>query len=397
MDSFLKKTRKIAVILVVMFLFTGAYGMTNIYKAYVNDKFIGYVNNKLEARLIYKEVINEASEKFLAVDVGKNKFTFENANESEELTNRDEIKKNIISEADINVEAYSMYFNDVNVGYVDNLKSGDEVVYNLKKEAINQTKLTNNHFLSVELQENVNYNKEMVKLSKVSTVKNILSNIEDMNSTRDKKIANVQILEFKKEIEDVKQNTKILSSDNLYLGQTVKKEGEAGKKEIKRKNIYVDGKVVSTMVLEENLISRPKDDIIYTGVQNPVSKGIAFISYPSESRLITSPYGRRWGNEHHSGIDIDGRMGQSIKAVLDGRVKFAGWMNGYGYTVIIDHGSNVETLYAHASKLTAKTGEKVCKGDKIAEVGSTGRSTGPHIHFELRNNGVAVNPIGYFI
>lgn len=397
MDSFLKKTRKIAVILVVMFLFTGAYGMTNIYKAYVNDKFIGYVNNKLEARLIYKEVINEASEKFLAVDVGKNKFTFENANESEELTNRDEIKKNIISEADINVEAYSMYFNDINVGYVDNLKSGDEVVYNLKKEAINQTKLTNNHFLSVELQENVNYNKEMVKLSKVSTVKNILSNIEDMNSTRDKKIANVQILEFKKEIEDVKQNTKILSSDNLYLGQTVKKEGEAGKKEIKRKNIYVDGKVVSTMVLEENLISRPKDDIIYTGVQNPVSKGIAFISYPSESRLITSPYGRRWGNEHHSGIDIDGRMGQSIKAVLDGRVKFAGWMNGYGYTVIIDHGSNVETLYAHASKLTARTGEKVCKGDKIAEVGSTGRSTGPHIHFELRNNGVAVNPIGYFI
>lgn len=397
MDSFLKKTRKIAVILVVMFLFTGAYGMTNIYKAYVNDKFIGYVNNKLEARLIYKEVINEASEKFLAVDVGKNKFTFKNANESEKLTNRDEIKKNIISEADINVEAYSMYFNDVNVGYVDNLKSGDEVVYNLKKEAINQTKLTNNHFLSVELQENVNYNKEMVKLSKVGTVKNILSNIEDINSARDKKIANVQILELKKEIEDVKQNTKILSSDNLYLGQTVKKEGEAGKKEIKRKNIYVDGKVVSTMVLEENLISRPKDDIIYTGVQNPVSKGIAFISYPSESRLITSPYGRRWGNEHHSGIDIDGRMGQSIKAVLDGRVKFAGWMNGYGYTVIIDHGSNVETLYAHASKLTAKTGEKVCKGDKIAEVGSTGRSTGPHIHFELRNNGVAVNPIGYFI
>lgn len=397
MDSFLKKTRKIAVILVVMFLFTGAYGMTNIYKAYVNDKFIGYVNNKLEARLIYKEIINEASEKFLAVDVGKNKFTFKNSNESEKLTNRDEIKKNIISEADINVEAYSMYFNDINVGYVDNLKSGDEVVYNLKKEAINQTKLTNNHFLSVELQENVNYNKEMAKLSKVGTVKNILSNIEDMNSTRDTKIANVQILEFKKEIEDVKQNTKILSSDNLYLGQTVKKEGEAGKKEIKRKNIYVDGKVVSTMVLEENLISRPKDDIIYTGVQNPVSKGIAFINYPSESRLITSPYGRRWGNEHHSGIDIDGRMGQSIKAVLDGRVKFAGWMNGYGYTVIIDHGSNVETLYAHASKLTAKTGEKVCKGDKIAEVGSTGRSTGPHIHFELRNNGVAVNPIGYFI
>jgi murein DD-endopeptidase MepM/ murein hydrolase activator NlpD len=99
----------------------------------------------------------------------------------------------------------------------------------------------------------------------------------------------------------------------------------------------------------------------------------------------------------HTGIDIGGTHGASIVAANDGTVIYAGWQNGYGYTVIIDHGTKdgvgITTLYAHCSKLAVKYGQVVKKGDIIANVGQTGLATGPHLHFEVRENGEPVNPI----
>lgn len=116
--------------------------------------------------------------------------------------------------------------------------------------------------------------------------------------------------------------------------------------------------------------------------------------------IISSNYGMRIHpttkkNAQHNGIDIAADTGDPILAAASGIVTSSGYMSGYGYAVIIDHQNGFKTLYGHASKLLVEKGEKVKKGQVIAKVGSTGRSTGPHLHFELQVNNKAVDPTKY--
>ena len=111
---------------------------------------------------------------------------------------------------------------------------------------------------------------------------------------------------------------------------------------------------------------------------------------------ITSGWGYRTRFEKfHYGLDIAAKTGTPIKAVRAGVVEYAGWKNGYGYCVFLDHGDGLKTAYGHASKLYVKRGQRVEQGQSIAAVGSTGFSTGPHVHFEVRISGRLVNPRPY--
>ena len=115
---------------------------------------------------------------------------------------------------------------------------------------------------------------------------------------------------------------------------------------------------------------------------------------------ITSPYGYRvhpiWGTTiYHSGIDIGVDEGTPVHAADGGVVVWSGWMGGYGYAVVIDHGNGLSTLYGHNSELSVDEGQSVAKGQVISYAGSTGNSTGPHVHFEVRANGDPVDPMGY--
>jgi murein DD-endopeptidase MepM/ murein hydrolase activator NlpD len=116
-------------------------------------------------------------------------------------------------------------------------------------------------------------------------------------------------------------------------------------------------------------------------------------AWPLRGR-VTSGFGYRWGRLH-AGIDIAAPTGTPIHASKAGRVIFAGTMNGYGNVVIIDHGGGFSTLYAHQSRLGSSRGQVVSQGQVIGYVGSTGHSTGPHCHFEVRVNGSARNPRPY--
>ncbi len=112
---------------------------------------------------------------------------------------------------------------------------------------------------------------------------------------------------------------------------------------------------------------------------------------------ITSGYGWRIHpiirtRRMHTGIDIAAPIGIKIVAATHGDVIYAGWIRGYGYTVILDHGGGIATMYAHCSKLLARAGQRVYKGQTIALIGSTGLSTGPHLHFEVKINGRHTNP-----
>ena len=112
------------------------------------------------------------------------------------------------------------------------------------------------------------------------------------------------------------------------------------------------------------------------------------------SGTVTSPFGWRWGRMHE-GIDIAVPYGTAIHAAASGTVIMCGWLGGYGNLVVIDHGGGISTAYGHQSSIAVACGQQVSQGQTIGYVGSTGHSTGPHVHFEVRVNGGAVDPLGY--
>ncbi|MDX6516519.1 MAG: hypothetical protein QOH73_2185 [Gaiellaceae bacterium] len=109
---------------------------------------------------------------------------------------------------------------------------------------------------------------------------------------------------------------------------------------------------------------------------------------------VVSPFGMRWGRMHE-GIDIAVGTGTPIAAAAAGTVAYAGWESGYGNFVLIDHGNGLATAYGHQSRIAVSTGQSVSQGEVIGYVGCTGHCFGPHLHFEVRINGSAVDPLGY--
>ena len=133
------------------------------------------------------------------------------------------------------------------------------------------------------------------------------------------------------------------------------------------------------------------------GIKGLVAHGSGVLIWPLQGR-ITSPFGayRRMGRTHrHTGIDIAAPYGSPIGAADAGEVIFSGWWDGYGKAIVIDHGRNRSTVYGHMSRIYLQAGVAVSKGQTIGLEGSTGYSTGPHLHFEYRINGKPVNPMTY--
>lgn len=133
----------------------------------------------------------------------------------------------------------------------------------------------------------------------------------------------------------------------------------------------------------------------------PAPSGAIAVGTPSSAGLvwpvngvITSGFGPRWGRMHE-GVDIAGSSGTPIAAAATGTVISAGWSGGYGQLVVLDHGGGLSTAYAHLSSISVSAGQTVPQGSAVGGMGTTGSSTGVHLHFEVRVNGAAVNPLGY--
>ena len=123
---------------------------------------------------------------------------------------------------------------------------------------------------------------------------------------------------------------------------------------------------------------------------------------PLEGAALTSGFGMRThpvlgGRRQHQGIDLAAPSGTPVYATADGIVSRADWYSSYGLYISVNHGASMETRYAHLSRLAVAAGDNVKKGDLIGYVGSTGRSTGPHLHYEVRVDGLAVNPSPYMV
>lgn len=174
-------------------------------------------------------------------------------------------------------------------------------------------------------------------------------------------------------------------------------EIEISMQEIYTENIEETEKTVevatATQVAEEKLTAKIKEQEI---IKSATLDGVYFSVKPV-SGTITSRFGVNESiRDHtHKGIDIGAPNGTPIKAAADGKITYSGQMGGYGNLIIITHANGIQTYYGHCSKLYKSVGEKVNAGDVIAAVGSTGYSTGNHLHFEIRKNGTQINPQNY--
>ncbi len=195
----------------------------------------------------------------------------------------------------------------------------------------------------------------------------------------------------------VGQELRILSVQGVLHQVAV---GESLWEIAERYEVSIDEIVKANSIQDPNRLN-PNAEVVIPGATRLKPRDVLVVSgqlqrafdWPAKGR-ISSPFGPRWGRMHN-GLDIAVSTGTPIKAAADGRVNFAGWNGGYGILVIIDHGNNVETRYAHNSRLNVKVGQKVNRGDVIAYSGNTGVSTGPHSHFEIRHRGTPVNPQSY--
>jgi murein DD-endopeptidase MepM/ murein hydrolase activator NlpD len=176
---------------------------------------------------------------------------------------------------------------------------------------------------------------------------------------------------------------------SMYKGEErVAVEGVDGTATVMANQMFMDGQVIGMNVLSQDIITPPVSQVIEVGTKVRYSLG-TFVM-PSRGRL-TSAYGYR-SRGFHSGIDLAGSKNSKIQASDGGKVTFVGWYGNYGKLVIIEHNSTYSTYYGHCNGYLVKVGDMVAQGDDIALMGSTGRSTGNHLHFEIRKNNKAINP-----
>lgn len=193
--------------------------------------------------------------------------------------------------------------------------------------------------------------------------------------------------------ESIPYETEYKESSEFYKGESiVTAAGKYGEKEIKARITRENGIETGREILEEKVIKQPVTRMVAIGTKPPPPRqGTGTFAYPARGK-ITSGFGRR-GQKNHNGIDIALPTGTPVKAADGGTVTFSGRQGTYGYLVIIDHGEGYTSYYGHNSKNLVSKGDKVHKGQTIALSGNTGRSTGPHLHFEVRVNGVTEDPM----
>lgn len=278
-------------------------------------------------------------------------------------------------------------------------------MYEVKIEGTTIGYVENKKSLNEKIQENVeNYSKENIESAELTATPEY--ELKLVNKSQDEDEDEV-IIALQNELEITYKYYEIASNNEVI--ENVKDEETAEKlvneiKELSNSEVELTINEKTTKALEEIQI-----DDLEVAKENTVEKlnidtteSIADINGIKVATLpVTGTISSRYGVSSkirvstHTGLDIAATTGTPIKVVADGTITFAAYRGSYGYLVKVDHGNGVETWYGHTSKMLVKEGQAVKAGDTIALVGSTGNSTGPHLHFEVRINGEHVNPQKY--
>lgn len=202
-------------------------------------------------------------------------------------------------------------------------------------------------------------------------------------------------------VESVPFTIEYQKDNDLYKNQKkIVKEGIEGQKEVVYNITLLNGFQSSLKVRKERNLKEPVNAIVRIGTKTTVSRGGRIKHGVVNGKRISSLYGYRihpitGRRRFHEGLDIAAAYGNAVYAYTDGRIEEAGWNGGYGNSILVNHGNGLKTRYAHLSKVYVRVGQKVQTGDKIGAVGSSGNSTGPHLHFEVIQHGRTKNPLNY--
>lgn len=197
-------------------------------------------------------------------------------------------------------------------------------------------------------------------------------------------------------VEEVyKHDTAEKEDEKLFIGDSkVEVEGKDGKKELTFAVHEENGKEIDRQETAMEITEKPVGEVVLKGTKELPSVGTGKFEWPAEGGYVSSKRGQRWGRLHN-GIDIARPDGFKIMAADHGIVKAAGPGGTLGNRVVIDHQNGFETIYGHLKSIDVKKGDKVQAGTKLGKMGSTGRSTGIHLHFEISKNGKTKNPLNY--
>ena len=198
---------------------------------------------------------------------------------------------------------------------------------------------------------------------------------------------------------DIPYEIEYVDDNTMWEGDTkVLSKGVYGTADVVAQVTYQGVEEIERIIESETVLTEPVTEIQTRGtLERPSWAPTGTFGWPT-SGSITSDYGYRYifgGSDFHGGIDIANKKGTNIYAADGGVVTHAGWMSSYGYLIIIDHQNGYTTYYGHNSELLVSEGDKVYKGQHIAEMGATGRVTGTHCHFEVRYNGERQDPMDY--
>ena len=408
------------------------------YAVLLNGSILGYVRDKDEADRLFKKIKQEVESKS-----GTDEFVFQNKPQLKEIppgqyrsTSLDELKTSIIEKGVVLVKRYALFVNSKAYMVFDDIGTPQKILQSLKSIYYKNNAQSARFLEKVEIKPvyvkpDVEVTSEDKALTKIMfgkdevieyTIKegdtlwdlarkyNIaVDDIFASNPGLTEKIMPGQKIKLSKMtplinvvlekevefIDTLPKEVKTIKSDKYYTTQTiVKQEGRDGKAKIKAKIVYLNGLEYDRKVLSQQIIQKPVDKIVVVGTRKPPRYfATGRFSYPTWGTL-TSRFGYR-GRGFHEGIDIAVPWGSNVYAADGGVVEFAGWSGGYGKLIIINHQNGYTTYYGHLSRFLVSPGQKVAKGQIIAKSGSTGRSTGPHLHFEVRKNGVPQNPLRY--
>lgn len=408
----------------------------------LGEEILGAVRTEEEAQVVMADIKRELSSTYDVDIVLDKELSFEATHcKDKDLISNTDLKNNIKSKINFEVNGYSLQINGEEVGIFKHEEDVQDILNTLKEPFVNHDE-GDSKVIEVKILENVNIVKKEVSLNKISNIDDVLDYLKTgseeikthmveagesfwtiakmYNTTVDELVAanlekdpkklkpgdevkllvpkskvTVATVEEVEYIEDTKYEVNIEYDKNMYANQKkVKVEGKKGKSKIIANEIRHNGMLFEREVISEEVIEKPVDELVVKGTKE-VPRTVATGSFlmPTRGR-VSSRYGMRWGRMH-KGLDIAASYGTAIKAADGGKVTFAGYKGSFGYLVEIDHGNGYKTRYAHCSKLLVKTGEKVYKGQHIANVGNSGRSTGPHLHLEVLKNGVNVNPSNF--
>lgn len=281
--------------------------------------------------------------------------------------------------------AYLVTLNGEKVGYVTDKKQ-------FQSEINDQILTTNEKNVAFVALDNVNYKLQLVTrnlINENTTLESLKLSSIKVYRVYEISDENSQNIIYTNTIEDAENLVKSLESEYKEVTTNFKITPLYLNNEISDESIQ-EAKNEITAKLETELAEKKRID-------SKSVNGIYLACLPLTG-TITSRFGSRESirNHTHKGLDISANYGASIKAVADGTVISAGWNSGgYGNLVIIDHGNGVTTYYGHCSKVCVEVGQKLSAGEVIAKVGSTGNSTGNHLHFEIRVNDEQIDPQNY--